>query len=258
MRAILVLLGLLTAFQAGAQVQSREVSYADGDAKLTGYLYWDDAIQGKRPGVMVVHEWWGLNDYAKHRAQMLAQLGYVAFAADMYGDHKVTRHPADAQAWMEQVTKNTDTWQRRALAGLAVLEADPRVDRGHLAAVGYCFGGGTVMEMAYAGAPLDAVVSFHGPLPPATEAQQKHIHARILALHGDADAFEPPERIAAFKAALRAAGADWEMDIYGGTRHAFTNPDAGSYGMENLAYNPEADRRSWQRMQDFLKEAFSH
>jgi dienelactone hydrolase len=258
MRAIFALFALLAAFQVSAQVQSRELSYADGDAKLTGFLYWDDALKGKRPGVMVVHEWWGLNDYVKQRAEMLAKLGYVAFAADMYGDHKVTRHPADAQVWMEAVTKNVEAWQRRALAGLAVLKADPHVDSQHLAAIGYCFGGGTVMEMAYSGADLDAVVSFHGPLPPATPEQQKHIHARILAAHGDADAFEPPERIAAFKAALDAAGADWEMDVYGGARHAFTNPEAGSYGMENLAYNAEADRRSWKRMQDFLAESFAH
>jgi dienelactone hydrolase len=220
-------------------------------------LSYDDSIQGKRPGVMVVHEWWGLNEYAKRRAEMLAELGYVAFAADMYGDHRVTTHAADAKGWMMQVTENQDAWQRRALAGLTALQDSDKVDGDRLAAIGYCFGGATVMQMAYAGADLDGVVSFHGALPPATEAQQKQIKASVLVAHGEKDSHVPPERITAFKQALDAAGADWQMVTYSGAEHSFTNPDAGSAGVPGLKYDAKADARSWSLMQDFLTEVFS-
>jgi len=251
-----LLLSLLP-WAAGAAVKTETIEYKDGDTPLKGYLAYDDAIEGKRPGVIVVHAWWGLNDYAKKRAEMLAELGYVAFALDMYGDDKVTEHAPEASGWMKQITAHVDAWQRRALAGLDVLRAQERVDGDKLAAIGYCFGGATVMQMAYSGADLDGVASFHGSLPPATEDQQKNIKASILVAHGDADAFVPPERVAAFKSALAASGADWEMVIYGGARHAFTNPDAGSYGIDNLKYDPEADVRSWALLQSFLQEVFA-
>ncbi|MGD2083525.1 MAG: dienelactone hydrolase family protein [Chromatiales bacterium] len=257
MRSILAVVGLLLAFQASAEIRSEAVSYRDGDTDLTGWLYWDDAAGERRPGVMVVHEWWGLNDYARKRARMLAELGYVAFAADMYGDDRVTEHAADAQGWMQQITANVEAWQRRALRGLEVLRASERVDEGRLAAIGYCFGGATVMQMAYAGADLDGVVSFHGSLPAATEEQQQKIRTHVLAAHGAADSFVPREKVAAFTDALSAAGVDWEMDVYGGARHGFTNPEAAKYGLENVQYDPVADRRSWARMRDFLAEVFA-
>ena len=257
MRFTVGVFGLLMAWQAAAGIQSEAVTYEDGDTELTGWLYWDDAVEERRPGVMVVHEWWGLNDYARRRARMLAEMGYVSFAADMYGDDRVTEHAADAQSWMKQITANVDAWQRRALRGLEVLRSSERVDENRVAAIGYCFGGATVMQMAYAGADLDGVVSFHGSLPPATEAQQEQIRTPVLVAHGDADSFVPEERIDAFTAALRAAGAHWEMDIYGGARHGFTNPQAVKYGMDNLEYDPVADRRSWERMRDFLAEVFA-
>jgi len=149
-----------------AAVVTKTVEYKDGDTSLTGYLTYDDGIGGKRPGVIVVHEWWGLNDYARKRAEMLAGLGYVALAIDMYGDGKVTEHAGEASGWMKQITENVDAWQRRALLGLDVLRQHELVSAEQLAAVGYCFGGATVMQMAYAGADLDGVVSFHGSLPP--------------------------------------------------------------------------------------------
>jgi dienelactone hydrolase len=232
-----VLLWLILPVTSFAALQSRTIDYKDGETPLKGYLVYDDAISGKRPGVIVVHEWWGLNDYARKRADMLAQLGYVAFAVDMYGDAKVTEHAQEAKAWMEQITANVDTSK--------------------LAAIGYCFGGATVMEMAYAGADLKGVVSFHGSLPPATPEQQKHIKAKILANHGSADSFEPPERVQAFEQSLDAAGADWELAIYGGARHGFTNPEAAKHGIENVQYNAEADRRSWALMQTFFDEIFA-
>lgn len=257
----LLALCLFIAAPAWGAVQSKAITYKDGDASLTGYLYWDDAIKGKRPGVLVIHEWWGLNDYARDRASQLAKLGYVAFAADMYGDHKVTTHAEDAKGWMTQITSNIDAWQRRAGLGLEQLKQSPMVNAGQLAAIGYCFGGATVMQMVYAGMDVDGVVSFHGSMPPASAEQVASLKAaahkpKVLLAHGDADPFVPAERISAFKGALSDAGVDWEMDIYAGARHGFTNPDAGSFGMAALAYDAEADQRSWARMQTFFKGLF--
>jgi dienelactone hydrolase len=248
---------LASPLAAHAAVESETVEYKDGDTALKGYLVYDDALEGKRPGVILVHEWWGLNDYAKQRAEMLAELGYVAFAVDMYGDEKVTEHGKEAKEWMTQIMENVDTWQKRALLGLDVLKKHELVDTDYTAAVGYCFGGATVLQMAYAGADLDGVVSFHGSLPPATEEQQKNIKAKVLVAHGEADGFVPPDRIVAFKQALDAANADWQMMSYGGAQHAFTNPGANEYGIDGLAYDEKADDRSWALMQSFLDEIFA-
>lgn len=254
----LLALSLLTLpVAAQAAVQTEAIEYKDGDTKLKGFLVYDDSLEGKRPGVIVVHEWWGLNDYAKQRAEMLAELGYVAFAIDMYGDEKVTEHAKDAEAWKSQVTENVDAWQRRALLGLDILKKHALVDPNFTAAVGYCFGGATVMQIAYAGADLDGVVSFHGSLPPASAEQQKNIKASVLVAHGESDGFIPPDRIAAFKQALDAADADWQMVIYGGARHGFTNPGADEYGIDGIKYDEKADERSWALMQLFLDEVFS-
>jgi len=239
---------------AGAEIRSKSVQYSDGDATLTGYLAWDDAVSGKRPGVLVVHEWWGLNDYAKKRADKLAAQGYVAFALDMYGSDKVTRHGKQAGEWMNQIASNVEKWQARANAGLAVLQAQEMVDGSRIAAIGYCFGGATVMQMAYGGSDLKAVVSFHGSLPPAP-ANATTIRPRILVAHGRDDQFVPKDRVLAFQEGLDRAGANWEMTIYSGTRHGFTNPDAGSYGIDNLAYNEQADRDSWAAMLNMFRDA---
>jgi dienelactone hydrolase len=238
-----------------AEIKTETIEYHDGDTKLTGQLVYDDSINGPRPGIIVAHEWWGLNDYAKKRAEMLAELGYVAFALDMYGDDKVTSHAPDAKGWMQQITGNVDAWQARAMAGLEVLKGSELVDDDKLAAIGYCFGGATVMQMAYAGADLDGVVSFHGSLPPAPEGAD--IKAKVLAAHGYDDGFVPPEKVAAFEQSLADAGADWQMVVFSGTRHGFTNPNAGDYGMDMLQYNAEADKRSWAMMQAFLDEVFA-
>jgi dienelactone hydrolase len=252
---LLSLLGLALLPPAQAELRRETVAYRDGDQALEGYLVWDDVLRGKRPGVMVVHEWWGLNDYARRRADMLAKLGYVAFAADMYGPDKVTEHASQAQAWYKQITDNIAAWRGRAELGLEVLRNQKQVDPERVAAIGYCFGGATVVELAYAGADLAGVVSFHGSLPPASENARPK--AKILAFHGYADSFVPPDRVAAFQAGLERLGADWELVSFGATRHAFTNPDAGSYGMANLVYNAEADRQSWQGMQAFFDRIFA-
>jgi len=247
----------LTLGTTQAAVQTRAVTYDDHGTKLTGHLYWDDAKTGKRPGIVVYHEWWGLNDYAKKRARMLAELGYVAFAADMYGDDKVTTSPDQARQWMQQVTVDVDLWRERANLGLAQLEASDLVDTQKLAAIGYCFGGGTVLQMAYGGADLRGVVSFHGSLPAAPEEAKSKIKPKILALHGQADAMIPPEVVQNFEAKATAAEANWELVSYGGVRHGFTNPDAGKAGIANLKYDAQADARSWARTKDFFAEIFN-
>jgi dienelactone hydrolase len=257
MKKILIsLLALSFSTLGWAEVQIKEVSYQDGDQQLKGYLAWDDAQKGKRPGVMVVHEWWGLNDYAIKRARMLAEEGYVAFAADMYGTGKVTTHANDAKGWMMQITQNQDEWQKRAMLGLQQLKNSPLVDQTKLAGIGYCFGGATVMQMSYAGADLKGVVSFHGSLPPASPEQAAAIKSRVLIAHGDADSFIPVERITQFKKALSDANVDWEMNVYANTKHGFTNPGAGAFGMDALAYNENADKRSWAKMKAFFDEIF--
>jgi dienelactone hydrolase len=237
----------LVAGTAAAEVKTKAIEYRDGDTVLTGLLAWNDAAPGKRPGVLVVHEWWGLNDYAKSRAEALAAEGYVAFALDMYGDGKVTDHPDQAGAWMKEITANAEAWTRRAQLGLDILKSQEQVASGSVAAIGYCFGGSTVMQMAYAGTDLEAVASFHGSLPPAPDSVTS-IAPRVFVAHGRDDGFIPKERVLAFQDALDRIGATWDMTIYSGTRHGFTNPDAGSYGLDNLQYNERADKESWASM----------
>src|SRR5262245_12797102 len=160
---------------APAALQTKKIAYKHGDLECQGYLAWDDAVKGPRPGVLVLHEWWGLNDYARGRAEQLAKLGYVAFAADMYGGGKVTDHPKEAGAMAAQVRANVQDWRKRAATALEVLTAQPQCDRTKLAAIGYCFGGSTALQLAYAGADLKAVVTFHAALPGATAAEAKQI-----------------------------------------------------------------------------------
>ncbi len=259
MRKVIVsLLMLLLASPATAEIKSKAVHYQHDDEQLTGYLYWDDAVEGKRPGVLVVHEWWGLNDYAKKRAKMLAELGYVAFAADMYGDGKVTDKPAQAQEWMQEITTDVEGWRERASLGVMQLKKSALVDDKRLAAIGYCFGGATVFQLSYSGSEVLGVVSFHGALPAApTEAKGK-INARILAFHGAADNFVAPEVVQNFQAKLQESQADWEFVIFGGdVRHGFTNPDAAAFGIENLKYDAQSDADSWERMKFFFSDLFA-
>jgi dienelactone hydrolase len=243
----------LLAGGASAAVRLEPVDYRQGDTVLKGQLAYDDAARDKRPGVLVVHEWWGLNEYAKRRARMLAEAGYVALAVDMYGDGKTTEHPEDAGKWAGAVRANQQVGMERFTAAYNVLKADKRVDSAHVSAIGYCFGGGVVLSAAMAGADLDAVVSFHGSLP--AERPTARLKARILVCNGAADGFVTPEQISDFMKIADDAGADWVFVSYGGAEHSFTNPDADKRGMPGLSYNEKADARSWQTMLDFLAES---
>lgn len=248
-----VLLSLLS-LPLHAEVQTKTINYRHGDTELQGFLAWDDSIEGKRPGVLVVHEWWGLNDYARRRTEQLAKMGYVAFALDMYGKGKVTEHPQQAGQWASMVRANTENWVSRAVAGLNILKNQELVDTSRLAAIGYCFGGSTVLQLAFAGEDLKAVVSFHGALPVPTQEQAKSAKASILVCHGSADALIPRETIQKFIEALNKGGADWQLIEYGNARHSFTVPGVDKVGIENLKYDAKADHRSWQDMQNLFKE----
>jgi dienelactone hydrolase len=258
MKKVLGTLAALLVSQAAvqAEVKTETVIYKHGDQTYKGFLAWDDAVTGKRPGVLVVHEWWGLNDYARKRAEQLAGMGYVAFAADMYGDGKTTEHPKEAGAMAGMVRKNQKEWQERGLAGLKILRDHPNVDGNKLAAIGYCFGGSTSLQLAYAGADIKAAVSFHGALPIPDDEQTKAIKAKILICHGAADSFIPEETIQKVRGAYESAGVDYQMIYYGGAEHSFTVPTASDRGLKGMRYDPAADRRSWTAMITLFHEVF--
>lgn len=252
--AALCLASLMLAAAAHAKIVTKSIDYEQGGEKLKGYLAYDDAKSGPRPGVLVVHEWWGLNDYVKHRAEQLAQMGYVAFAPDMYGGAKTTRDPKEAQAWMSAAVQAPGLLAARSKAGLDVLRKQPQADKSHLAAIGFCFGGGAVLQLAYSGEPLDGVVTFHGSLAPPDATQAKQIKTSILILHGAEDNFIKPETLEQVKKSLDGAKVDWYMVSYANAVHAFSNPDADSFNLPGIAYNEKAATRSWEEMQRFFNE----
>ncbi|RLS55470.1 MAG: dienelactone hydrolase family protein [Planctomycetota bacterium] len=258
MMALTLWLGIAGSVQAA--VQSKTITYRDGNVECRGFLAWNDAITGPRPGVLLVHEWWGLNDYAQERARQLAAEGYLAFACDMYGEGKQAKHPEEAGTMAAQVRENVDGWVQRGKAGLAVLTSQPDCDKERLAAIGYCFGGSTALQLAFHGADLDAVVSFHGALPVPTAEQAQGVasrHTTLLICHGSRDGFIPEETCQKVRTALDQAGADFEMAYYGNARHSFTVKSADSHGIEGLRYNAAADDRSWKRMLALFREKFS-
>lgn len=233
------------------------VAYEENGEKLLGYLALPASGEAKLPGVLVVHEWWGLNDYAKRRADQLAQLGYAAFACDMYGGGKVTTDPKEAGALAKALYENPERLRARAAAGLEQLKESPRVDPSRIAVIGYCFGGTVALELAYAGADVRGAVSFHGNPNVPSESEAAQIKASILIAHGDADPLVKDQKLAEVTAALSKANADWLLIRYAHAKHAFTNPGADDYKMPPVAYDEKADRRSWEHMKTFLEEALA-
>jgi len=255
-----ILIVFLWSSCAMAEVVGNEVTYQHGETVMNGYLAQDNAITGKRPGVIVVHEWWGHNAYARQRADMLARLGYTALAVDMYGDGKTANHPEDAGKFAGEVKKDMSVAKARFQAALDLLNMQASVDNTKTAAIGYCFGGGLALEMARMGVDLDAVASFHGSLGTANPAQKGAVKTRILVFNGGADPFVTPEQVDAFKKEMDAAGADYRFIEYPGVKHSFTNPDADEFGRQfnlPLQYNAEADKASWQEMLDFFGTVFN-
>lgn len=256
---IFVLL-LLFGLSAYAEVIGKQVNYQAGDVTLKGYLAHDNSIKGKYPGVLVVHEWWGHNEYARKRARMLAELGYTALAVDMYGEGKSTQHPKEAKKFMLEVINNMAVGKARFMAALNFLKKQNTVNPDKIAAIGYCFGGGVVLAMAREGIYLDGVASFHGSLATEKPAKLGKVKTQVLVLHGEADQFVSPEQVNAFKQEMRNAKVNFEFVSYPGVQHSFTNPDADKFAKKfglPLAYDQKADQNSWQKLQNFLKDIFA-
>jgi dienelactone hydrolase len=245
---------------AHASVQGEEVGYEADGVKLRGYLAYDNSIKGKRPGVLVVHEWWGQNEYARKRVRMLAALGYTALAVDMYGNGKVVDNPGDAGRLAGEVYKDMPMAKARFEAAMKLLRNQPTVETDELAAFGYCFGGGIALNMARMGEDLKGVASFHGGLGTGNPAQPGMVKARIISFSGDADPSIGPDKVAAFRIEMDAAGVDYRVVIYPGAKHAFTNPDADVTGKKfnlPIAYDAKADKDSWEQATEFLHEVFA-
>lgn len=240
-----------------AAMVTKSVEYNDGSVALEGYLAYDDSFPGPRPGVLVVHEWNGLGDYVKGRAEQLAALGYVAFAADIYGRGIRPRTPEEASAQAGIYRKDRQLMRRRITAGLDWLKRSNLVDTTRIAAIGYCFGGGVVLELARSGAPVAGVVSFHGNLDTPNPADAKNIKGKVLALCGADDPHVPPDQVTAFEQEMREANVDWQLNLYGGAVHGFTNPASGNDPSKGVAYNAAADHRSWEAMKLFFTEVFA-
>jgi dienelactone hydrolase len=247
---------LLVAVTLHAAIQTKTIEYKDGDTVLEGFLAYDDSAKGPRPAVLVVHQWMGLTDYEKKRCEMLAQLGYVAFACDIYG--KGVRPANTKEAGAEATKYKTDRklLRQRVNAGLVMLQKQTNVDTNRIAAIGYCFGGTTVIELARSGADVAGIVSFHGGLDSPTPSDGRNIKCKVLVCHGADDPFEKPEDKTAFEKELRDAKVDWVLIEYGGAVHSFTQPMAGNDTSKGAAYNEKADKRSWEDMKQFFAEIF--
>ena len=260
MRSFIAGLLVLLTVTAQAAVKTEEVTYQGGGVQMKGLIAWDNSIKGKRPAVLVVHEWWGHNDYARSRATQLAEMGYVAMAVDMYGDGKQAAHPDNAMAFMTEATKDPVQTAERFNAAYALLAKRKQTDAANVAAIGYCFGGAVVLNMARLGTDLKGVASFHGALGAWKPAVPGGIKAKLLVLNGADDGMVPAEVVAGFEQEMKTAGADFRVINYPGAKHSFTNPAATELGVKfnmPVAYNEAADKASWAELDAFLKQVFA-
>lgn len=255
-RYCLIPLLLFFSAEAGAEVKTRTIEYQQGNTVLEGFLAYDTAGPPRKPGVLIMHEWTGVGRYVKNRAEQLARLGYVAFAADIYGKGVRPINPKDAAATAAIYKNNRSLLRERVKAGLEELRRQEGVDPGRIAAIGYCFGGTAALELARSGADVKGIVTFHGGLDTPNPQDAKNIRSKVLALHGADDPFVPPEQVKAFEDEMRGGNVDWQLVKYSRAVHSFTNPDAGNDNSKGAAYNADADRRSWEEMKSFFKEIF--
>lgn len=239
-----------------AAIKTETVEYKEGETTLEGFLAYDDSVLNKRPGVLIVHQWKGVTDYEKMRARQLAEMGYVAFVADIYGKGIRPATPQLAGAEAGKYKNDRALLRKRVQAGLAELKKSRMVDTSRTGAIGYCFGGTTVLELARSGAEVSGVVSFHGGLGTPTPEDAKNIKGKVLALHGADDPHVPPDEVLAFAEEMREADVDWQLVAYGNAVHSFTDKNAGTDNSKEAAYNEKADKRSWEAMKDFFVETF--
>ncbi len=237
-------------------IQTRTIDYQDGDVDLQGYLAWDDAVEGKRPGVMISHAWAGRSDFENTKAEELAKLGYVGFALDNYGRGILGTNTEENSALIQPFLDDRAMLQGRMQIALEVLKGLDEVDASRVAAIGFCFGGLCVLDLARTGTDIRGVVSFHGLFASPGNTAGNKIRAKVLALHGWDDPMAPPDQVVSLAEELSSMGADWQLHGYGNTMHAFTNPQANDPDFGTV-YSPDADRRSWNAMQDFLSEIFA-
>jgi dienelactone hydrolase len=237
-------------------IKTQSHDYLHGETNCEGFWAYDESKPGKRPGILVVHEWNGLQDYMKKRCGMLAEMGYVAFAPDIFGKGVRAKSFPECEQISAPYYKDRALTRGRARAGLEILQKHPMVDAAKIAAIGYCFGGLVILELARTGANIAGVVSFHGQLSTPNPADGKNIKAKVLVLHGAIDPVVPPAEVAGFEKEMEDAKVDWQFISYGGAVHTFTNWNLPTTGMP-AAYNEKADKRSWIAMQDFFKEIFA-
>lgn len=243
-----------------AEITSETVEYSVDGESFTGYMVYDDDIQGERPGILVVHEWWGHDEFARSQAEKLAAEGYTAFALDMYGTGKLAEHPDDAKKFMQATMGDKQALEARFRKAMSILQDHETVDESRIAAQGYCFGGAVVLNMARLGLDLDGVVSLHGSLGSDIQPEQGAVKARILAYTGGADPFVPVEQVTGFVSEMTKAGADLSLTVFPGVKHSFTSEAADETGEKfglPMAYDEEADKRSWQGTMAFYKNIFS-
>ncbi|BBL58546.1 dienelactone hydrolase family protein [Methylomonas koyamae] len=237
-------------------IVSNTVGYLDGDVALEGFFAYDDAIDGPRPVVLIHHAWGGRDGFVAEKAKLLAELGYLGFAADTYGRGVLGKSPEENAGLMQPFMADRAKLQKRLHAALAATKLLPWADNGKIAAIGFCFGGLCALDLARSGADIRGVVSFHGLLVPPDNIPEPRLKAKVLVLHGHDDPMAPPAQVQALQAELSRAGADWQVHSYGNTMHAFTNPVANNPSFGTV-YQALADRRSWQAMQNFLAEIFA-
>ncbi len=256
--AVIALLSFVTL--ANAEVKTEEIEYSHNGTKLTGYLAYDDSKSGKRPGVIVVHEWWGHNDHARNRAKMLAQAGYTALALDMYGSGKLANHPKKAGEFMNAAFSNWPDSQARYNTALEILKGHKTVDATRIGSIGFCFGGAVSIKMAKGGADLKGIVGFHSALPMEPAITKNSMKAAVLIINGSEDGFLKPEMVAAFSEDMFKANVDFTYMNLKGVKHSYTNPQADEFSKKfnipALEYNKKADKQAWAAMLKFFERVF--